>query len=71
MAQGRDFRPRLGDLLRVDFGADDAGLLAAVGQHAPPRIDNQGMTVGLTVIGMIPTLRWGKDITTGLHGAGA
>ena len=52
MLQGRDHGAGPGDRRRVDLGDRQAAVLAAVGQHLAPGIDDQGMAEGGPLAGM-------------------
>ena len=53
---------------RLDLGVDDARLLACVGQHLAPGVDNQRMTIGLTIALVITAHRRCKNISGILDG---
>src|SRR6185369_5956891 len=50
--QGGDFAAGFGDGVEIDRGADDADLLAAIGDDLAPGIDDQRMAPGLAALGM-------------------
>src|SRR5687768_1342716 len=51
--QRGDHSPHLGDALEIDFRINDARRFPAVSQHLAPRIDNEGMPIGLALSRMI------------------
>ena len=55
----------------VDLGDHDAGLGAAFGQNAAPRIDNQRMAEGFAPVLVLAALRGGEHKATVLDGARA
>ena len=71
MLQRRHAGPRGGDLGRIDLGHHHAGLGAAFGDDAAPRIDHQRMAEGLAAVLVLAALRRGEHVAAVLDGAGA
>ena len=69
--QRRHPAARLGDLRRIDLGEDHAGLGAAFGNDAAPRIDHQRMAERLALVLMQAALRGRQHIAAVLDSARA
>ena len=63
--------PRGGDFRWVDLRHHEAGLGAALGQNATPRIDDQGMPKSLAAIFVLAALRGGENKAAVFDRAGA
>ena len=62
---------RRGDFGRIDLGHDHAGLGAAFGEDAAPRIDHQRMAEGLAAVLVLAALRRREHEAAVLDGARA
>jgi hypothetical protein len=70
MSKGRNFTARIIHLSKIDVGNNEARFLTAIGQHLPPRVNNQRMAKGIALPGVTTTLSRGDNVTAGLNGTG-
>ena len=56
MVKRRNPAARRGDLAEIEFGSDDAGIDAALGEDLAPGADDQAVAIGPPAIGVLAAL---------------
>jgi hypothetical protein len=70
VSEGRQLRPDAAEVAEVEVGDDDRLAVGRIGEHRPPRVDDQGVAVAAGVVRFVrPDLGRGEDEALVLDGA--